>query len=122
MANPAKRKGTAWETAITNALKARRRFSHAARVAQTGRWDQGDIHAWPFVIQAKAVRKFDLAGWVKDVAEQRAHAGFPHGVVFVKKYGRPLDEGYAVMSIGSYMELMDAVADTYLPTNKPGGA
>ncbi len=122
MSNPNKRKGTEWETRIVKFLHSFPYLRHAKRHATIGNIDdEGDIHVFPFVIQAKAVRKHDLPGWVSAAREQADRAGHPWSVVFVKKPGRPIEEGYAVRSIAeearlmaAYAELAASQADTHL--------
>ncbi len=108
MSNRPKAIGTEWESRIRDYLREVPLLGHARRAAQEGRFDVGDLHVWPFVIQAKAVRKFDLAGWVKDARAQADQAGFPWSVVYVKKHGRPIGEGYAVTTIEEHRRLMEA--------------
>ena len=106
MSNRPKQIGTEWETRIKNYLRESAELRHARRALQEGRYDVGDLHVWPFVIQAKAVRKHNLAGWVTDARAQADQARFPWSVVYVKKHGRPIGEGYAVLTIAEHRELM----------------
>lgn len=106
MSNKPKQVGTAWETAIKRFLQEVTSLEHARRVVQTGRYDEGDLHVWPFTIQAKAVRKHNLSGWVKDARDQADRAGMPWSSVFVKKHGCGTGAGYAVRSIEEERALM----------------
>lgn len=103
----AKAKGTRWETALVDEFTAR--GLPARRVAQEGFADSGDIHGLsPFIGQAK-----DWASWQDairvglDGAErQKANAGEPYGVAFVKRARRPTSAGYAVMTVGTFADLL----------------
>jgi len=99
MSNPAKARGTAWESAIVKYLRAVPWLGHARRAVQDQVKDQGDIHVWPLVIQAKAVRKHALPAWVKAARAQADVAGFPWSVVYVKQFNKGTGAGYAVRSI-----------------------
>jgi hypothetical protein len=80
----AKRKGTAWETALVNFLKSK--GVDARRVAQTGMLDTGDIHGIsPFVGQAK---------------------NYHYGVALVKRARKPVSKGYAVMTVETFADLL----------------
>lgn len=111
MANRNKGTGTEWETRSEKFLRALPILRHARKQPARGAYDEGDIHAWPFVIQCKAVRRFDLAGWTKAAREQADRAHFPWSVVWIKKHGRPIGEGYAVRTIEEDRELMARLAE-----------
>ena len=103
----AKAIGTEWESRIVKYLREVRPWLiHARRMPALGQYDEGDVHAWPFCIQAKAVQKFDLAGWTADAREQADRAGLQWSSVWIKKRGRPIGEGYAVRTIEEERALM----------------
>ncbi|WDS51680.1 holliday junction resolvase [Microbacterium phage Barnstormer] len=110
MANAAKRKGTAYESAIVKELNAG--GIPARRVAQTGALDLGDIHGIdPFVGQCKAYR--DLASALRDGVAganvQAMRAGRPYGVAFIKRPGKPIADGYAVMDVATFTRLLSSI-------------
>jgi hypothetical protein len=105
MSSPAKRKGTRWESAVRDFLREFPILKHARRVAAEGRLDIGDVHAWPFCLQCKNQRSFDLAGWVRDAETQASQAEFPYGVAVVKAPGKGTERGYAVMSLATFRRL-----------------
>ncbi|QDF14217.1 holliday junction resolvase [Microbacterium phage GardenState] len=112
MANPNKRKGTAYESAIVKLLQ--ERGIPARRVAQTGQLDTGDIHGIdPFVGQCKAYK--DMASALRDgvagAEVQAMRAGQPYGVAFIKRPGKPIADGYAVMSVASFARLLSTLQD-----------
>ena len=110
MANPAKRKGTAWESDIVRYLR-ENGHDDARRVAQTGRLDQGDIHVGPFVIEAKNVSSITLASFVAQAERERDNAAMPYGVAVVKRRGKGAASGYVVMSLAQFSEMLDELYD-----------
>ncbi|MFM9712593.1 hypothetical protein [Streptomyces galilaeus] len=108
MANPSKARGTAWESAIrdfTNAflglykddwrdLPASQRFlnmldwRNVKRQAQEGAKDVGDLHAWPFILEAKDVKSPAVPTWLRQAEAEAVNAGFPYGVVIHKTRGK----------------------------------
>ncbi|MFF7990318.1 hypothetical protein ACFZDG_11070 [Kitasatospora xanthocidica] len=97
MANPNKRQGTSWESSIRDFLnkvlglvdeKGRllNPFDgmNVRRVAQEGSRDVGDVHAVPFVLEAKDVAKETVPTWIRQAETEAGHAGFPFGVVVHK--------------------------------------
>ena len=114
MANAAKRKGSAWETAIVTYIRA---FGlRAQRIPAGSADDQADIFvadpAWP-AIQAKNCAKFDLSAWVREVNQQKVHASRTCGVVWAKKRGTTdPGDGYVIMDGATFMHLMGAQRET----------
>lgn len=94
MANPNKARGTAWESAVRDFLN---RFlglvdEHGAfrdplsgenvrRAAQEGARDVGDIHAAPFIIEAKDVASRAVPTWLRQAEVEARHAGHVHFTV-----------------------------------------
>ncbi|WNT44362.1 Holliday junction resolvase [Microbacterium phage Mabodamaca] len=110
MANAAKRKGTAYESAIVKYLADA--GIPARRVAQHGQLDLGDIHGIdPFVGQCKAYK--DLTAALRDGVAganvQAARMGRPYGVAFVKRPGKPIADGYAVMDVATFTRLLSSI-------------
>jgi hypothetical protein len=103
MSNPAKAKGTRWESVIVAFLNAI--GIKVYRPAQSGFKDTGDIHgADPFIIQAK-----DWKSWEAAIREgldgaevQARNAGMPFGVAIVKRARRPVGKAYVVMSLDTF--------------------
>lgn len=108
MANAAKRKGTAHETAIVNYLTAN--GISARRVVQTGRYDQGDIHADPSVcIEAKNVAKIDLADFVRQANREAVNAGRKFGTAIIKKRNANISQAYCVMDLETFTRILHAL-------------
>ena len=120
MANPSKRKGSGWEIAINQFNKA---FAHLAGVRwvshrnpPAGTVDVGDVELVTgrlrLVIEAKAEQRIDLAGYMKELAVEKANyekreGHEAHGVVVVKRRNHPVERAYAVME---YRDLLNLIA------------
>ncbi|MFE4516340.1 hypothetical protein ACFRMQ_19335 [Kitasatospora sp. NPDC056783] len=118
MANPNKARGTAWESAVRNYLN---RFlgltdesgnllhpasgMNVRRAAQEGTKDVGDIHAWPFILEAKDVRSPAVPTWLRQANAEAANAGFPFGVVVHKRRGKSVASGRVHVSVSTWTAL-----------------
>lgn len=112
MSNPYKRRGTEWETAVTRYLReAVPAGDDIRRVAQTGRADTGDVHAAPFVLECKNVAKIDLAAFTEQADREAENAGMRFGVAVVKRRGKNVRHGYAVMSLETFARVLAAVRE-----------
>lgn len=103
----AKRKGTAWESAIVRALR-EHGHPHAERRALGGAQDRGDIAGLPgVVIEAKAAQRLDLAGWTREVEAEMHNDGADIGAIWHKRRGKtsPLD-GYVTMPGHVFIRLL----------------
>src|SRR5690606_41936252 len=93
-----KRKGSRWESDVRDYLNGAlglvdgdgRFFDptdphNVRRQAQQGWADVGDLWAAPFVLECKAERSYDLAGYVRQAEREAAAAGFPFGAAVVKR-------------------------------------
>lgn len=126
MSNPAKQRGTRFETAIVRALGAfwRGRFGlKPYRPAQAGK-DVGDVNGVsPFVLQAKDYRSWqDAIREGLDGAErQKTNAGEVYGVAVVKRARRPIGDAYTVMTFATWARLVVRLrrAEHYLSTVAP---
>ena len=107
-----KARGTKWETALVRALGAffGGRFGLAPRrVAQEGFADTGDLHGLaPFIGQAKDWKSWEAAirEGLDGAQAQKARAGEPYGVAFVKRVRRPVGGGFAVMTIDDFARVL----------------
>lgn len=90
--------GTRWESSIVEYLRDPG-WPHAERRAPSGARDRGDIAGLPgVVIEAKACRAVDLAGWLDEATVEQANAAVNVGAVWVKRRGRTNPgAGYVVM-------------------------
>lgn len=109
MTSPQKRKGSEWERDLEAFLAPVGAFRPRH---QWGQEDSGDIHGLsPFVGQAKCYRDM-VAGIREGVsgAERQAPvAGEPYGVALVKRPGKNVAEGYAVMRITTFRDLLASI-------------
>lgn len=109
MSNPQKAKGTRWETAVYRFLQDAGIFAYKPR--QEGFRDVGDIHAPPFVLQAKDWK--DVTGALREgvdgAAVQKIHADMPYGAAVVKRARRPVEDAYVVIRLGDLPDLIRAL-------------
>lgn len=105
MTNPSKAKGTAWESALLPLL--RRVWPAVLRAPRWGSKDLGDFTGTgAFCLEAKAHRAISLAEFVDQAKDEAVHAGADWPVVLVKRRMKPAEEGYAVMEIGTFLDLL----------------
>jgi|ERR1039458_555272 hypothetical protein len=102
-----KRRGSAFERDIVAYLRGHG-FPYAERSFGAGRpEDVGDIDGLPgFVIEAKAHRSLDLAGWVDEAETERVNARQPYAVVVAKRRNKPTGAAYVVMTLESFTRLV----------------
>ena len=104
-----RRKGTAWESAIVEHLRANG-VPHAERRALNGNKDRGDIAGLPgVVIEAKSAAKVELAAWVDEAETERANDGAAIGIVWFKRRGRTSPgAGFVTMTGDTALALLRA--------------
>lgn len=93
-----KQRGTRWESLVVEYLRGAG-WPNAERRALAGAKDRGDVAGVVgMVVEAKAARRIELAGWVDEANTERDNDGADIGVVWIKRPGRgsPKD-GYVVM-------------------------
>jgi hypothetical protein len=107
VSNPNKAKGTRWEVAVAAFLRASG-FPECFRMAPAGEFDAGDLAgAHPdFAYECRDRAKFDLAKNVRDAELRAVHKGCKWGVAIIKKRGANVREGYVVMSLEQFAEIM----------------
>ncbi|MFF4610343.1 hypothetical protein ACFY1Q_11830 [Streptomyces albidoflavus] len=94
MSNPAKARGTRWESAGVAYLNGVLGHTHPTdwrlvkRQVQEGAKDVGDAHAWPFVLEFKDVKSPSVPTWLRQAEVEAVNAGFEYGVVVHKVRGR----------------------------------
>lgn len=119
MVNKNKRKGTAWETSIVHML--REQGFQAERVTLAGRDDEGDIVVMPnqdhgvpqTIVEAKNEKTIRLSDYVEQAVAERNNYCNKRGldvenvdaVVFVKRRGKNVLDGYAVTTIREYLRI-----------------
>ena len=106
MANPSKRKGTQFETDVVRYL-ADHGFPFAERRALCGTSDKGDVSGIPgVVLEAKAEKSIDLAGYMDEVKVETANAHASIGVAVVKRRNRPVGVAYVVMTLEQFAAMI----------------
>ncbi|CAM5363221.1 hypothetical protein SSPIM334S_07641 [Streptomyces spiroverticillatus] len=83
------------------------------RPAQEGWADVGDVHAPPFVIEAKDVRAPAVPTWLRQARVEARHAGFPFGVVVHKSRGLGAGAGRVHFDVRTWTRTRTALG---LPT------
>ncbi|UQI46705.1 hypothetical protein M1P56_21305 [Streptomyces sp. HU2014] len=122
MANPNKQKGTAWESAVRDYLNRVLGLvgeygvfldpfdaGNVRRPAQEGARDVGDIHAAPFVLEAKNTKRPAVPTWIRQAETEAGHAGFPYGVVVQKVRGAPVAAGRVHVSVRTWTQIRHAL-------------
>ena len=112
--NPAKAKGTAWESTLVTAF--REEFGNCERLTLNGTNDEGDL--WfrhedhTYVIEAKAERAIDLARYVTE-AELEADnwaktrkTVTPFWAAIVKRRNHKTSKAYVVMTVDEFIRLV----------------
>ena len=114
MSNPAKQKGTAMETMVTDYLIAQG-FMHAHRTPLKGGGDTGDIHGIMnktgrrVAIQVKNQKRFNLSGWLDDTVEQARRLGNAFPALIVKRPGKGksnLGDTYVVLRLSDLVDIL----------------
>jgi hypothetical protein len=106
MANPSKRKGTGFEVAVVDYLKAHG-FPYAERRAQRGVNDAGDISGivgW--VIECKNHRAVDLGPWMNEAHHEAANDGVTRFAVVHKRRQHGTSEAFVSMPLRLFVELL----------------
>lgn len=107
MANPAKRKGDAFERDVVAYLRDQG-FPYVERAYGAGRPDDvGDLDGIPgWVFELKNYRDFRLAEWMDETRREQAQARAQFGVVVVKRRQRPIAQAYVVMELEQLARLL----------------
>lgn len=111
MANPAKAKGTAWESAIVDLLR-KRHNPKARRNVQMGAKDIGDIDGYYLhALEAKAEKTITLSDYIAQANREAIHAGQPFGCAVVKRRMKSVQDGYVVRDLATDVRLMNRMRD-----------
>lgn len=115
MANPAKQKGTAFETLVKRYLN-EKGFTKADRVVLKGGEDTGDINGIihglagrHLAIQCKNQRKMNLSGWLDATVAQAQRLGKSLPALVVKRAGKgekALGDTYVVLRLDDFVTLL----------------
>jgi len=117
MANPNKRRGTAFETSVTGLIRERLGPEvECFRPAQAGSLDVGDIHLFgDFILQCKdwaSWSKQNVYNFVDDANKQAGHASRDRGVVVIKRRrgkgsSGALGSSLVVLDLDTFIEILD---------------
>lgn len=107
MSNANKAKGTRWESAVRDYLRAFPGLGHVRRTPALGALDEGDLHMEPFGLQCKDAARFDLSGWLEATQAQADRAGLEFPVLVIKRRQKSVGEGYVVMKLSTFARLAD---------------
>ncbi len=106
-ANPAKQKGTAWETAWTNYIREQHNPA-AHRNVQMGRLDIGDVSGYYLhASELKAEKAITLSDYIRQANREAVNAGQPFGCAVVKRRMKGVEDGYVVRDVRTDVRLMN---------------
>jgi hypothetical protein len=96
MSNPNGRKGSAFETACIEYLR-EHGFPYAERRVSNGTRDRGDLGGVPgMVLEMKNHKTIDLAGFMDEVAIEKANAHAQIGAAVIKRRNHGIERAYVV--------------------------
>jgi hypothetical protein len=104
-----RRKGSAFEAQVVSYLRGAG-FPQAAKTLAGASEDRGDIQGVPgTVLECKAHRTLDLAGWLAEARLEAENAGQSRFAVIAKRRGiADVAESYAIMPLWLLAELLQA--------------
>ena len=106
MANPSKKKGTAFESAVAEYLRGT--FPHVARLPLSGARDPGDLGGVPhFAISCKNCKQMALAEWMDGAERAQGNTAQRHAAVIHKRVRRGIGDAYVTMSLHDWAYLVD---------------
>jgi hypothetical protein len=110
-ANPAKAKGTAWESLWTNYIREHHNPA-AHRNVQMGRLDIGDVAGYYLhAAELKAEKTITLSAYIAQANREAGHAGEPFGCAVVKRRMKGVADGYVVRDVATDVRLMNRLRD-----------
>lgn len=122
MANPNKVKGTQWESDVRDYLNAALGLvdeygkfldpfdaHNVRRPAQEGSADVGDVHAVPFILECKNVKRASVPTFLRQAEVEARNAGFPYGVAVVKVARMSVRRGKVHFSVGTWTRVRFAL-------------
>jgi len=121
MSNPSKQKGTAFETAVVNYLRAAGHAAH--RLVLTGSTDSGDIAVDAWTLEAKNRRAYDFGAavdeakaeaWQREIREAQSLAEVPQSqplyAAVIKRNGKgDVARAFVVMELEQFADVLNAV-------------
>jgi hypothetical protein len=115
-----KRKGTAWESAVVEHLRANG-VPYAERRALNGAKDRGDIAGIPGVaIECKSAARVELAAWVDEAEAERVNDRADVAAVWIKRRGRTSPAaGFVILTGAGLLQLLTAAGYIAEPATHP---
>lgn len=111
MPNPAKKKGTAWESAWTAYVREHHNPG-AHRNVQMGRADIGDVDGYYLhAAELKAEQRITLADYIAQANREAVHARQPYGCAVVKRPRAGVAAGYVVRDVATDVRLINRLRD-----------
>ncbi|OKI19272.1 hypothetical protein [Streptomyces sp. CB03911] len=111
MANPSKRLGTDWESALVKYLREHHN-PKTHRNVQMGKLDIGDLDGYYLhALEAKNESKITLPVYIAQANREAIHAGQPYGCAVVKKRNAGVAAGYVVRDVETDVRLMNRLRD-----------
>ncbi|MET9480980.1 hypothetical protein [Streptomyces sp. NPDC006638] len=111
MANPAKAKGTAWESTWTAYIREHHN-PEAHRNVQMGSKDIGDVSGYYLhAAELKAEKSITLSDYIAQANREAVHAGQPFGCAVVKRRMKGVADGYVVRDVATDVRLMNRFRD-----------
>ena len=105
VANPSKRKGTAFERQVADWLKDNG-FPDADRSVLRGNKDRGDIIGLAcWCLELKATRQIDLAGALDEAAREAKNLGTEFYAAVIKRRRKSVAAAYVVMPLKTFVRL-----------------
>lgn len=109
--NPAKARGTAWESDVVKYVVASGHYPYCERRALRGARDTGDIAGLPIVVECKSCKSISLGTWVAEAEAEARNADLPRHwwAVWHKRRGRASPgDAYVTISGELFVELLMA--------------
>ncbi|MFF1684467.1 MULTISPECIES: hypothetical protein [unclassified Streptomyces] len=111
MANPAKAKGTAWESLLVGYLREHHN-PNARRNVQMGAKDIGDLDGYYLhALEAKAEKSITLSDYIRQANREAGNAGQPFGCAVVKRRNANVKDGYVVRDLATDVRLVNRLRD-----------
>lgn len=111
MANPAKAKGTAWESLWTAYIREHHNPA-AHRNVQMGSKDIGDVSGYYLhASELKAEKTITLSDYIAQANREAVNAGEPFGCAVVKRRMKGVADGYVVRDVATDVRLMNRMRD-----------
>jgi len=106
VSNPNGDRGRRWEKAIVDYLRPHLGRQNVVKPRQEGYIDVGDVHASPFVLQAKDEASHNFSGYINDAEKQAAAAEEDFGVAVVKRRNYGPGKAYVIHTFASFTRLV----------------